>query len=142
MAEEHNGYRTRQRELILERLRTAGDRHITAEELAEELRGEGVGRSTVYRTLERLVEQGEVRRFRPGDGGACYQFNDSTGSCREHHHLKCIKCGRLFHTECELLDELSEHVYSHHGFLLDRSRTVLYGLCADCQKTEKEDPRL
>lgn len=132
------GYRTRQRELILERLIEASERHITADELAEMLRGEKVGRSTVYRTLERLVESGEVRRYYMPDGGACYQYAAGE-NCHEHHHLKCVRCGRLLHAECGFLDELAEHIMQHHRFTLDRSRTVLYGVCEQCSAEESAE---
>lgn len=132
-------YRTRQRELIIERLIAARDRHITADELVEELRGDGVGRSTVYRALERLVDKGEVRKYRLDDGGSCYQYTGGDDACREHHHLMCLRCGRLFHTECGFLDELSAHIMKDHKFRLDTSRTVLYGVCEKCAEAEAEE---
>ena len=46
-------------------------------------------------------------------------------------------CGRLFHTECAYLNTLSEHIKNEHGFLVDGSKTVLYGLCKTCAKEKQ-----
>lgn len=53
------------------------DRHLTADEIFEKLRksGESVGKTTIYRHLEKLCTSGEVRKFTGGDGdSACYQY--------------------------------------------------------------------
>ena len=68
----------------------------SAEEISRYLAEEGspVGKATVYRCLDRLVEQGTVRKFLLGEGeSACYQYQ--TGECHSHYHLKCACCGAL-----------------------------------------------
>lgn len=66
-----------------------------------------------------------------------YQGDDT--ACHNHFHLKCVKCGRLFHVSCDFLSQIEEHVYKHHIFLLTIPRTVLYGVCEDCQKNAGEE---
>ncbi|MEG2174399.1 MAG: Fur family transcriptional regulator, partial [Oscillospiraceae bacterium] len=108
--------------------------HLSVDDITALLEQEGshVGRATVYRCLDRLVEQGALRRFAAGEGAsACYQFVPDDG-CIDHHHLKCTGCNALLHVECGLLDSLAAHLLSDHGFVLDTTKTVLYGLCADC----------
>lgn len=65
------GYRTRQRTLVLSLLKRLGDRHLTAEEISRYLAEEGspVGKATVYRCLDRLVEQGTGAQVSAGRGG-------------------------------------------------------------------------
>ena len=133
------GYRTRQRTLVLSLLKRLGDRHLTAEEISRYLAEEGnpVGKATVYRCLDRLVEQGTVRKFPLGEGeSACYQYQ--TGECHSHYHLKCACCGALLHLECSYIDGMAEHLKATHGFLLDPSKIVLYGLCGKCAAEKKE----
>ena len=135
------GYRTRQRELILEYLRKSQGQHLSAEELSDYLKQQGspVGRSTVYRCLERLVEQGVVRKYYLGEGqGACYQYAKDQG-CGQHFHLKCVSCGKLIHVQCDYLNQVSSHVLEHHGFTIDHTKTVLYGLCAECSVKKEKD---
>ena len=132
---EAGGYRTKQRELIERFLIEHSDRHLSADDVAAYLREQGspVGKSTVYRCLDLLVEQGSVRRYFLEEGhGACYQYSDGDGRCHEHFHLKCTGCGRLIHVECDYLSEVAAHVLEHHGFTIDNTKTVLYGLCSDC----------
>lgn len=134
------GYRTRQRELISQFLIAHKGSHLSAEEVEAYLREQGspVGKSTIYRCLDRLVEQGVVRRYYLEEGrGACYQYADNTDGCREHFHLKCLACGKLIHVECDYLDEVASHVLEHHRFTIDNTKTVLYGLCEACARQQK-----
>ena len=64
-------------------------------------------------------------------------------SCRPetaaHGKLVCLQCGATRPLECHMLDELSTHLKDAHGFRIEPSRTVLYGLCAKC--AGEETPR-
>ncbi len=126
-------YNTRPLRLIREALTKKGGAHMTAEEISNSLKanGEPIGLTTVYRNLEKLCASGEVKKY-IGDGTACYGFAGE--HCRDHFHLKCSSCGRLFHIECDYMDRLSHHVCEHHGFKVDNSKTVLYGICEACGK--------
>ena len=126
---QRNEYSTRQREQIMDYLSELADAHVTADELMERL---CLGKATVYRTLDRLVQQNVVRRYQLGGRqGACYQYVTDDG-CHHHFHLKCVGCGRLIHVECQLLDQTSRHIAEHHDFEVDQSKTVFYGLCRQC----------
>ena len=46
--------------------------------------------------------------------------------------MKCVACGKLEHLSCSHLDGIGEHVAREHGFLIDSSRTVFYGICKEC----------
>lgn len=137
-------YKTKQREYILTYLQSCGGRHTTVAEIVRHLQDSGtpVGTATVYRNLEQLTEEGIVRKYLlDSKSCACYQFVDTThgGSCQEHFHLKCTSCGRLFHVTCDHLSQLNDHLLTHHGFVIDHTKTVLYGLCAECRvKKEKK----
>ncbi len=137
-------YKTKQKEQILDVLRAGGGRHWTAAELTEALRRAGtpVGSATVYRFLEALVDSGRARKY-TFDGGhsACYQYVEEGQGCEAHFHLKCTACGRLFHVECEQLAALGTHILEHHGFRVDHTKTVLYGLCRACRGKSEADER-
>lgn len=129
------GYNTKQRELVLRCVEeTLG--HVTALEIVRRLENLGtpVGIATVYRQLDRLVKMGMVRKFTSGDS-ACYQIAEG---CGEHFHLKCMGCGELIHMDCDFIGEMDEHIKTHHGFVVDSSKTVLYGCCERCLKDSKE----
>lgn len=125
-------YHTRQKDEIVKAIEQASGAHFTAEEIAAHLKSEGstIGLSTVYRQLDALVKEGALRRYAAGAGeSACYQAAED---CGEHFHLKCIECGRLEHLSCAHLDGIRAHVAQEHGFWIDSSRTVFYGLCRTC----------
>ena len=136
------GYKTKQREYILEYLRSCGTRHTTVGEIVRHLQDSGtpVGTATVYRHLEQLVEDGAVRKYVLDEKcGACYQFlPEQAEACHEHFHLKCTCCGKLFHVSCTYLDQLNQHLLEHHGFTVDHTKTGLYGGCADCAGTQEK----
>lgn len=128
------GYKTKQSRLVCEYLKANAEKHFSAEEVYFALLSNGgkIGRTTVYRQLDRLVDEGKVRKFAAGDNDArCYQFADNE-RCHNHYHLKCSDCGRLIHTECDFLDKLSAHIFADHKFIIDGSKTVLYGICELC----------
>jgi Fur family ferric uptake transcriptional regulator len=135
---ETGGYRTRQRVAILQYFKSHPHAHLTAEELYDTLHtlGISVGKSTVYRALDKLVESGVVRRFTMSAGeSACYQYAAGGGEkCHAHFHLKCLVCGTLYHLDCDHLDELSTHLAAQHHFTLDYTKTVLYGTCEPCRR--------
>lgn len=128
-------YKTKQRDQILNCLIKNKDRHITADKIRTVLNGEKslVGKTTVYRYLDKLVSQGIVRKYMiEGGQSACYQYMERNGVCNKHFHLKCVDCGQLFHLECDYLGELDAHIKDHHDFHVDNSKTVLYGQCGSC----------
>lgn len=127
-------YKTKQRELILSYLKNTDHPHVSAGDIAAHLRSvSSVGTATVYRQLEKMVEAGLVRKYNL-DGGACYQYVGSAEGCREHFHLKCLGCGTLIHVDCDFLCGLGPHILEHHGFEVDNSRTVMYGMCRECRE--------
>lgn len=130
-------YKTKQREYMLEFLRQDPGRHVTVAELVRFLQDNGtpVSTTTVYRNLEQMVSEGVVRKyFLDEQTGACYQYiGEDVTPCKEHFHLKCVQCGRLYHVRCDYLQNLGEHLLEEHGFAIDNTKTVLYGTCAACR---------
>jgi Fur family transcriptional regulator, ferric uptake regulator len=121
---------TRQRAAVAELLDELDD-FRSAQEIHEELRrrGEGVGLTTVYRTLQGLADAGEIDVLRAtGNGEASYR------RCSEHHHhhLVCRVCGRTVEVEGPVVERWAARVAAQHGFA-DVDHTVeIIGTCADC----------
>ena len=141
MKQNNGGYKTKQKEKILEYLISHPSQHVTAQEISYHLNQEGtnVGTATIYRQLDQLVTDGTIRKYIiDSRTGACYEYLPDSGECHRHFHLKCIQCEKLYHVACEHLTELEEHILEHHGFQIDQSKTVLYGVCETCRK-EQED---
>lgn len=137
---ENKSYKTKQRELILKCLVDNCANHLTADNILEYLKtnDSSVGKTTVYRYLDKLVAEGIVRKYIVEEGKcACFQYAGENCSCKLHFHLKCTSCNKLFHVECDYLNELENHVYEHHKFRIDNTKTVLYGICEECASKGK-----
>lgn len=128
-----SSYNTKQRSAVLSFFEENADGQFTIDELIEAL-GEGApGKSTVYRLVKKLEEEGTLRRFtREGTSKAVYQLSGA-GCCSEHLHIKCVNCGLLIHLDHEAQDELAKST----GFVIDDSLSMLYGRCADCARRGK-----
>ncbi len=99
----------------------------------------GCGKSSLYRQLSVLIEEGTVRKFRDATQSAYVYQYVACGACSHHFHLKCLNCGKLEHLDCAISDQLLAHISADHKFCIDRGRSILYGLCAECHN-EGEAP--
>ncbi|MDG3011863.1 transcriptional repressor [Rhodococcus sp. D2-41] len=102
----------------------------SAQDLHDELRrrGQGIGLTTVYRTLQSLADAGAVDVLRTDSGEAVYR-RCSTG---HHHHLVCRECGHTVEVEGPAVEKWAQSIADEHGFA-DISHTVeVFGTCRDC----------
>ncbi len=129
-------YTTPARTQLLYILQSAADRTVTAAELCAALqeRGLPVNKTTVYRNLDKLVAEGVVLRYAEEAGDrAGYQYVGGGDACHGHLHLKCNRCGRVYHLDCGFMEEIRHHIEGQHGFALKCESSVLYGECRDCR---------
>ena len=127
------GYKTEQKTILLDYLAAHADRAFSLEELVPPMVARGVGKSTVYRLVARLSEEGRVRRYlREGGRGYTYQFF-AKEDCHAHLHLRCTDCGRVLHLGEGSSRDLRALLSAACGFSLDGDRTMLYGHCAACE---------
>ncbi|AGM04681.1 Fur family transcriptional regulator [Amycolatopsis oliviviridis] len=119
---------TKQRAAVVELLKEIDD-FRSAQELHDELRkrGDGIGLTTVYRTLQSLSEAGEIDVLRTDTGEAIYRRCSS----HHHHHLVCRLCGSTVEVEGPAVERWAEKIASEHGFS-DISHTVeIVGTCSN-----------
>ena len=126
-------YMTRQRKLLLSYLGRHPDKLMKAQEVADALEPESVSLSAVYRNLAELEEEGTVRRTHKGALRETYFQYMGAETCRDCLHLSCTKCGRTFHMDNEEAQRILEAVAMIDGFAIDKSETVLCGVCELCQ---------
>jgi Fur family ferric uptake transcriptional regulator len=129
---DHNLPVTAQRQAVAEVV-LAGDRHLSAEEIEQELatRGVAVGTATVYRTLDVLLKSGLVVERDFGEGFKRYE---PARGIPQHEHLLCTVCGRVTEFRDERLERMTTLLAESHGFVRQRHRLVIYGLCAECRR--------
>ena len=120
---------TRQRSAVSAVLAEAEGFH-SAQDLHAMLRdrGDRVGLTTVYRTLQGLADAGEIDVMRPPGGEHLYR-RCSQG---HHHHLVCRACGNAVEVAGPAVESWAERVAAQHGFA-DVAHTVeIFGTCPDC----------
>lgn len=89
-----------------------------------------VGRATVYRTLEQLEELELVHRVDVGGESTAYERNDPTG---HHHHMVCVRCGRLVPFEDQALEQAIHALAERAEFEVSAHDVLLRGICPRCQ---------
>ncbi|MGE0220393.1 Fur family transcriptional regulator [Mycolicibacterium sp.] len=120
---------TRQRAAITALLENVDD-FRSAQELHDELRrrGEGIGLTTVYRTLQQLAAAGAVDTLRTDTGESVYR----RCSQHHHHHLVCRVCGSTVEIQGGDVETWADEVAHEHGFS-DVSHTIeIFGVCRRC----------
>ena len=120
---------TTARRAVLERLRTAGTDHLSADELAADVRRRhpSVHLSTVYRTLDTLSDAGLITLSRFADRPAAYHLTDDV-----HHHAVCTSCGATLVVSPAVLDPVRRTLLKEYGFRADPHHLTIEGRCADC----------
>ena len=124
------GYRLTGPRRSLAALIASRDGHFTATELVAEARARrlGVGRATVFRTLEVLVELGAVERLDLPSGEHAYVVCEAA----HHHHVVCSRCGRTNEIDDAGLRLVVREVARRTGYRVDEHRLELFGLCPVC----------
>ena len=131
-------YKSKHRDQILSILKEKEGSHMTAGQVLDQLREKGltIGFSTVYRQLDRLVEEGAVNKYIvDAVTGACYEFKGEHGGESGYVHCQCEKCGKLVHLERARIEAAMQSLAGagDGGFELDCTRTLFYGICRDCR---------
>jgi Fur family ferric uptake transcriptional regulator len=119
---------TRQRTIILEELRKVRSTHPTADEVYSLVRQRlpRISLGTVYRNLELLSEQGEIRKIETA--GNSKRFD---GDPHPHPHVRCRKCSRV----ANIIHPVSVPDMSHiilSDFTITDVRLEFDGLCDVC----------
>jgi Fur family ferric uptake transcriptional regulator len=114
--------------------------HFDADLLIDELKGAGlrVSRATVYRTLNKLVDAGLLRRL---DLGQRTYFEHDYGY-PQHEHLVCGRCNRIIEFQSPELDSLLREVCSRHHFQSSGHTLIIRGTCAECNRARTANRRL
>jgi len=124
---------SKQREKILQAL-TNNQIHPTAEYLLEQLKKENsdIGYTTLYRNLNKLSENGRIKKIEGLEAAAHYDHN----TC-EHYHFMCEKCKRVFDVPKEVAPDLVKNTRQATGFEITSYDIVFNGICNDCKRKEK-----
>ena len=136
------GKRTTQQRRYLVDLVFRHHDHFDADDVLEMLSGEDegrkIGRATVYRTLNELVEAGLLRAMTL-DGRSVYERDYGYP---QHDHLHCQICNKLIEFHSAELQELRDAVAAEHKFRASGHRLIIAGTCYECrtQRHRRKSP--
>jgi Fur family ferric uptake transcriptional regulator len=121
--------RTRQRAAVGE-IVSHLEEFRTAQQIHDVLRrqGDSVGLTTVYRTLQAMVDSGELDVLRTNEGETAYR-RCSNG---HHHHLVCRRCGRTVEVSGPAVERWASAVADEHGFREVSHDLEIFGTCSSC----------
>ena len=134
------GYRlTFSRQAILELL-SKTSKHLSAKEIYSAVHRiyPAIGLTTIYRTLDLLIQMGLLKKFDFGDGQSRYELASGIKK-NHHHHLVCIKCGKIIDyddfvkEEIELVKKVEQALSEKYDFEINDHNIQFYGLCNKCK---------
>ncbi len=129
------GYKiTPPRRAILEAIEEGGE-HLAPMDILDRARESypKIGRATVYRTLDLLMQLGVIRPIYMGNEGGIHgpsYFIRATGG---HHHMVCNRCSKVIDFDRCVAEELTADLAARYGFAAQSHLLEFYGLCAECQ---------
>ncbi len=133
-----HGYKlTPQRREILKTLVKSKGKHLSCDEIYENVRTEcpEIGIATVYRTLQILENTENINRLNLDDGCIRYEI-DLNEETHNHHHLICKLCGSVSEVRVDLLENLENNIERNYDFKILDHDLKFFGICNKC-KNEK-----
>jgi Fur family ferric uptake transcriptional regulator len=106
---------------------------FTAAEIVEELRETGIGRATVFRTLDLLTTLGMLDQLHTD-----HRHPYTVCSPRHHHHLVCSACSKVTEVTLPSVERTVRALAARAGYVLEGHLLEITGLCADCQHVRQQ----
>ncbi|MBM6774743.1 Fur family transcriptional regulator [Olsenella profusa] len=121
---------TIQRAIIEDELRQLAN-HPTADEVFEAVHAEhpSISRATVFRTLNRLSDEGKVLRVRINNGAD--RFDHQTF---DHYHVRCVSCGRVDDVMIPQVRGVNEAAAEATGYEICGHTLQFDGICPACRQ--------
>jgi len=125
---------TDQREAIVDLLLKA-EQHVSLQDIYKALKGKGIGKVTVFRTLKMLEDCRLVERVTPPKGGtAKFEIKFE----RPHHdHLVCVECGAIQEVQWPEIEKIQEKACRNLAFTPLWHRHEVFGRCTTCESKRK-----
>lgn len=129
----NNERNTKQKKIVIQCLQKHNNEHITIEQIQKEVQGQ-VGMTTIYRIINKLVDEGIVLKIPLNTQGFCYQYNGEKCKNHKHYHLICEDCGKLVHFESDEIEATKKEALEKENFSIDLEKITFYGKCNDCNR--------
>jgi len=120
---------TLQRQIVLDTLKRLGS-HPTIEELHAEIQKNypAISKTTIYRNLRVLAQNGVVRQVSLPDGLERYE-----GQPNPHYHFQCTTCGGIYDVDIPIITDINDQVSRKYDFDVGGHDVVFHGICDKCK---------
>lgn len=112
------------------------EKHLTVDDLYELVRKKNprIGLATVYRAMRVICDAGLAREADFGDGVRRFEHKYQH---EHHHHLVCLKCGRVIEVMSPEIEKLQQKLTKKHNFTPVRDTMKIFGICRKCKRKGK-----
>ena len=113
--------------------------HLSADDLVGLVHRQhpGIGRATVYRTLQWMVDAGIARKVDFGEGRSRFE---PTYRHPRHFHLICSSCHRSSEFLSSDVEALIEEIAAARNFAAAQTVVQIVGTCEECRTGESAGP--
>lgn len=131
-------YTEQQRDLV--RYIFSQHNHFEADQLIDAVKREGfqASRATVYRTLNKLVDAGMLRRLEVGSR----TFYEHDYGYPQHEHLYCSQCNQMIEFQHPAINAIIEEICRQHNFRSSGHSLIVRGMCTACNRARVTKRRL
>jgi Fur family ferric uptake transcriptional regulator len=114
--------------------------HFDADQLVDEMKQNGfqVSRATIYRTLNKLVDAGLLRRLELGPR----MYYEHDYGYPQHDHMYCSECQRVIEFQHPAMQQILRDVCEKENFRMEGHSFIVRGVCADCNRAKMTKRRL
>ena len=125
---------TQQREAVAEVVFSSSE-HLSVDDIEQQLRkaGQRIGKATIYRTLDLLVESHLAEEHDFGEG---FRRFEPVTDALPHEHLVCVRCGSVQEFQNERLERMIPLIADEFQFLHQRHRVEIFGVCRSCRSRD------
>ncbi len=133
-----SSYSTNQRKILLEFFQKNTHSSFSAKQIKEELENIDISMSAIYRNLILLEKNGFLQKVQVSDKKeTVYQYTD-LDHCANLIHLICDSCKKSYHFEQDFSDLIVENALQEKGFMVNKQRTFINGICKLCSSSNKK----
>ena len=120
---------TKQKQIILETLRF-DKTHPTITEIYEKVskKQRNIGKATVYRNVNDLVENYQVKKIVDEEGNFHYDGNE-----KDHAHLICKNCKKIIDIFDIDQTKFIDMVSKEKSILIESANITFEGFCSECK---------
>lgn len=103
--------------------------HPTADDVYDAIKEKcpTISRATVYRVLNNLANEAQVRRVSLPSAADRYDF-----TLKNHYHIKCTVCGKIDDSFFPYKDDIGIDIKDNNGYKITGHTIMFEGICPQC----------